>query len=260
MYCTLSSLSFLSQNKSVSWMPECSQTVLVWSVSSCQWIRSFRSIWLHLWTSSLPPSLLPSPPPVFPLTSFHLLPVYELNFLHPPKNACSVPLNLFLPLNLSPPKTTCIYRSTVSAVVWISKLWGVLYLCGEEGRGQGPWRQRWAVESNGDEVTSCQEEGGGGDFQAFGFSAFQRPVTGQSPPLRCCRALWPHSIPLTRWQVQRLSALIWVGSLCALAPPPPQCVGGALWRGGGAGGRASLLRRRPGGMGVVSRGRGWGGR
>lgn len=43
---------------------------------SRQWFRGVRNMWLHLWTSSFP---------VFPLTSFHLLPVYKLNFLHLPK-------------------------------------------------------------------------------------------------------------------------------------------------------------------------------
>ena len=74
--CTHSSVWLLGLDESVSWMPECSQTVLVWSACCCQWIWSFRNMWLHLWTSSLPRSLPPSPPPFFPLTSVYLLPVW----------------------------------------------------------------------------------------------------------------------------------------------------------------------------------------
>lgn len=52
-----SSVWLVSLDKSVRRMSECSQTVLVWSVCCCQWIGSCMNIWLHLWTSSLPPSL-----------------------------------------------------------------------------------------------------------------------------------------------------------------------------------------------------------
>lgn len=123
------------------------------------------------------------PPPVILLNSFHPIPVYKLNFPH------------------SPEPTNCICKYSH---LYFEKdyMWSVrLYLCSEEGRGQGARRQRRAVESNGDKVTSRQEEGGGRDFQAFGFSTFQKRTIGQAPPLWRCCALWPHSLPLTRWQV-----------------------------------------------------------
>lgn len=123
------------------------------------------------------------PPPVIPLNSFHPIPVYELNFPHSPK----------------PTKRIWKYSHLYFEKDYAQSV--RLYLCSEEGRGQGPWRQRRAVESNGDKVTSRQEEGGGRDFQAFGFSAFQKRTIGQAPPLWRRRALWPHSLPLTRWQV-----------------------------------------------------------
>lgn len=121
------------------------------------------------------------PPPSFlasPFLSAHLFPsppCLQVG-LSSSKISSSPPLSVTLVL--FPYLTYCIYwRPSVCTVV-LNMLCVKGYLCREESRGQGPWRQRRAVEGDGDEVTSCQEEGRGGDFQAFGFLALRMCTIG----------------------------------------------------------------------------------